>query len=130
SQVDLEGSAIGGYTRNVGVAADGSGVFVTWSRYRGGTDYDVRARHYPGGEIRVNTYTTGSQMNPAVAALPEGEVVAVWESSGQDGSGEGVFGQRLSYRLNGDVNGDGKVDVADVFYIINFLFAGGPAPLN
>jgi parallel beta-helix repeat protein len=28
----------------------------------------------------------------------------------------------------GDVNGDGVVDVADVFYLINFLFAGGPVP--
>jgi streptogramin lyase len=28
----------------------------------------------------------------------------------------------------GDVNGDGLVNVADVFYTINFLFAGGPEP--
>jgi hypothetical protein len=28
----------------------------------------------------------------------------------------------------GDANGDGTVDVADVFYVINFLFAGGPVP--
>jgi hypothetical protein len=28
----------------------------------------------------------------------------------------------------GDVNGDGSVTVVDVFYLINFLFAGGPAP--
>src|SRR5205807_1418021 len=28
----------------------------------------------------------------------------------------------------GDVNGDGVVNVADVFYLINFLFAGGPIP--
>jgi CSLREA domain-containing protein len=30
----------------------------------------------------------------------------------------------------GDVNGDGVVDVADVFYLINYLFAGGPIPLG
>jgi hypothetical protein len=29
----------------------------------------------------------------------------------------------------GDVNGDGQVNVADVFYLINYLFAGGPAPV-
>jgi hypothetical protein len=29
----------------------------------------------------------------------------------------------------GDVNGNGATDVADVFFLINFLFAGGPAPL-
>jgi hypothetical protein len=28
----------------------------------------------------------------------------------------------------GDANGDGVVDVADVFYVVNFLFAGGPVP--
>jgi CSLREA domain-containing protein len=30
----------------------------------------------------------------------------------------------------GDVNGDGVVNVADVFYLINYLFAGGPIPLG
>ncbi|HNX49782.1 MAG TPA: SUMF1/EgtB/PvdO family nonheme iron enzyme [Thermoanaerobaculaceae bacterium] len=29
----------------------------------------------------------------------------------------------------GDVNADGQVNVQDVFYLINFLFAGGPAPV-
>jgi CSLREA domain-containing protein len=28
----------------------------------------------------------------------------------------------------GDVNGDGTVDLSDVFFLINFLFAGGPLP--
>ena len=28
----------------------------------------------------------------------------------------------------GDANGDGSVTVADVFYLINFLFADGPVP--
>jgi len=30
----------------------------------------------------------------------------------------------------GDANGDGLVNVSDVFYLINFLFAGGAAPLG
>jgi hypothetical protein len=30
----------------------------------------------------------------------------------------------------GDANGDGVVNVTDVFYLINFLFAGGPIPLG
>ena len=29
----------------------------------------------------------------------------------------------------GDANGDGKVSVSDVIYLINYLFKGGPAPL-
>jgi CSLREA domain-containing protein len=32
------------------------------------------------------------------------------------------------FNANGDVNGDGARTVADVFYVINFLFAGGAAP--
>jgi hypothetical protein len=32
--------------------------------------------------------------------------------------------------LVGDVNGDSKVDVADVFYLINHLFAGGQGPVG
>jgi len=30
---------------------------------------------------------------------------------------------------NGDVNLDGRVDISDVVYLINFLFIGGPPPL-
>jgi pseudomonalisin len=30
---------------------------------------------------------------------------------------------------HGDVNGDGKVDVDDVFYLVNYLYSGGPALL-
>jgi hypothetical protein len=36
---------------------------------------------------------------------------------------------RACIGLAGDMNGDGVTDVADVFYTINFLFAGGPAPV-
>jgi virginiamycin B lyase len=54
-------------------------------------------------------------------------------TAGADGSiwfselaGKQLGRLRLSYP--GDVNGDGNVDVVDVFYLINFLFSGGPAP--
>jgi virginiamycin B lyase len=36
---------------------------------------------------------------------------------------------RVIPREQGDANGDGNVDIADVFWLINFLFAGGPAPV-
>jgi virginiamycin B lyase len=36
---------------------------------------------------------------------------------------------RLQLRPGGDVNGDGIVDVSDVFFLINYLFAGGPLPV-
>src|SRR5438094_391491 len=49
-----------------------------------------------GSEFRVNTYTTSYQGRPRVAADSTGNFVVVWQSSGQDGSGSGVFGQRYS----------------------------------
>src|SRR4051812_2477115 len=48
-----------------------------------------------GGEFQVNTYTTNSQVFPAVASDENGDFVAVWASDGQDGSGFGIFGQRF-----------------------------------
>jgi len=49
-----------------------------------------------GSEFRINTYTTGAQSRPAVAADPAGQFVVVWDSAGQDGSSLGVFGQRFA----------------------------------
>ena len=42
----------------------------------------------------VNTYTSNSQSESSVAALSDGGWVVTWQSSGQDGSGAGVYGQR------------------------------------
>jgi hypothetical protein len=42
----------------------------------------------------VNSYTTDDQARPSIAADAAGAFVVVWQSSGQDGSGWGVFGQR------------------------------------
>ncbi len=47
-----------------------------------------------GAEFQVNTFFTGPQYEPAIAAGPDGEYVVVWQSYGQDGSGFGIFGQR------------------------------------
>ena len=30
--------------------------------------------------------------------------------------------------VHGDANRDGSVDISDVVYIVNYIFAGGPAP--
>ena len=44
----------------------------------------------------VNSYQAGVQSNAAVAALSGGELLVVWASGGQDGSGEGIYGQRFN----------------------------------
>jgi hypothetical protein len=48
-----------------------------------------------GTEFQINTYTTDNQTDPKVAMQPRGNFVVVWQSYGQDGSGEGIFAQRL-----------------------------------
>jgi hypothetical protein len=52
-----------------------------------------------GAEFQVNTYTTGSQVNPSVAPDGAGGFVVVWHgtgSSGTDTSDESIHGQRYT----------------------------------
>ncbi|HVT87869.1 MAG TPA: dockerin type I domain-containing protein [Tepidisphaeraceae bacterium] len=48
-----------------------------------------------GAEFHVNTYTTGDQNQVSVAMDSSGAFVIVWASNGQDGDGEGIYGQRF-----------------------------------
>jgi hypothetical protein len=48
-----------------------------------------------GEEFSVNAYTTGPQNRPAVAALPGGGFVVVWQDGYRDGLDVGIFGQRF-----------------------------------
>jgi hypothetical protein len=85
----------------VAVDDDGDAV-VVWAGVSKGYGSDVYAQRYDssgqkvGGEVLVNTYTTGDQSNPAVAIDADGNYVVVWTSSGQDGDGLGVYGQRFN----------------------------------
>ena len=84
------------------VAADPSGNFVVvWqSDLQDGSGFGIFGQRYLSGgaplgpEFRVNTFTTGAQRKPSVAADTAGNFVVVWQSADQDGSGYGVFGQR------------------------------------
>ena len=51
-----------------------------------------------GPEFNVNTYTTGTQRNPHVAAGPEGDFTVVWESFGNEGdpNSEAVVAQHFA----------------------------------
>ncbi len=91
------------------VAADADGDFVVvWRSVNpSGPDQDgsssgVFGQRYSsaglaqGSEFQVNTYTTLDQTNAAVAADADGDFVVVWQSRGQDGGYDGIFGQRYS----------------------------------
>ena len=95
---------------NPTVAMDSVGDFIiTWqSKGQDGSGWGIYARVYTllgvgGPEFRVNTTTTGDQTAPSVAMNGGGGFVIAWTSSGQDGSGLGVYAQQ--YNMAGLVMG-------------------------
>jgi hypothetical protein len=90
-----------GLQNGADVASDANGNFVVvWhSTDQDGSDGGIFGQRYDnegvpqGGEFRVNSYTTGSQAGATVAVDPNGNFVVTWQSSAQDGSAYGVFGQ-------------------------------------
>ncbi len=98
----------------VAMLQNGGAVFVWQGGPRGFQDVFARfitpGGTFATGDIRVNTYTNDNQFNPVVTALADGSVMVVWASMEQDGSMQGIFGQRLSpdgeklgeeFRVNG-----------------------------
>ncbi len=88
----------------------GGGFVVTWqSAGQDGSGYGVYGQRYSasgvisGGEFPINTFTANAQAAPAVARLIDGGFVVTWHSAGQDGSGNGVYGQR--YSASGVISG-------------------------
>ncbi len=90
--------------RNPAVASDANGHFVVvWmSNGQDGSLFGVFGQRFDasgipqGSEFQVNSYTTGNQYRPAAASDASGNFIVVWVSSGQDGSADGVFGQRFA----------------------------------
>jgi hypothetical protein len=83
------------------------GFVVVWtSDGQDGSDYGVYGQRFDsngnkvGYEFRVNTWTTDFQGVPSITSLSNGGFVVVWTSDGQDGSGDGVYGQRFDSNGN------------------------------
>jgi hypothetical protein len=98
-----------GRPQDPAVAMDAAGIFVVvWpSTFDYGEFSEegsgIQARRYDasgnpqGGQFQVNTYTTGVQDRPQVAASAAGDFIVVWESGGSAGSdtnGPSIQGQR------------------------------------
>jgi hypothetical protein len=85
------------------VASDVNGNFVVaWSSYvQDGSSYGVFGQRFNasgapvGAEFRVNTFTGNNQGFPSAVSDARGNFLVAWESLGQDGSGQGSFGQRF-----------------------------------
>ena len=85
--------------------ADG-GYVVTWMSYgQDGSGWGVYSQRYDSGgaavgsETQVNSSTVSDQDQPTITAMTDGGYVVAWMSSGQDGSGTGIYAQR--YDSNG-----------------------------
>ena len=90
---------------NPAVACSAAGAFVVvWDGgLQDGDSYGIFAQRVDsdgvkaGTEFRVNSYSTGTQQLPTVAATDGGDFVVAWESyDDQDGDGYGIFGRRYS----------------------------------
>jgi Dockerin type I domain len=86
-----------------------------------GSGDDIFAQRYTaagatsGGQFLVNTGITSHQRFPSAALDADGDLVVVWQSSGQDGSGYGVYARRYAaagaargeeFRVNATTSGN------------------------
>ena len=99
---------------SVAVLKDGGWV-VTWDHPNENGTYGIVQQRYAssgariGSETRVNSYDTSRQQYPETTALADGGWLVTWSSSGQDGSGWGIYQQR--YNADGiRVDGERQVN--------------------
>lgn len=111
-----------GAQQDPAVDSSGSGDFVVaWTSPQDGSGDGVFAQRFAssgapvGPEFQVNTFTTGTQYQPAVATDLSGNFVVVWSSLGQEGAGAEVYARRFSssgvplgpeFRVNTFTTGD------------------------
>jgi hypothetical protein len=97
-----------GFQGSERAAASANGTFVVvWSGPTGqdGSSSGIFGQRFDsigsplGTEFQVNTYTSGPQTRPDVTINATGEFVVIWQSSGEDGGGYGIFAR--SYKPDG-----------------------------
>jgi hypothetical protein len=88
------------YRPSVAMAPDGR-FMVVWETFgQDGDNWGVAGRRFDasgvaqGADFLVNTYTTGGNRFPAVAADAGGSFVVTWTSPNEDGNALGVLGRR------------------------------------
>jgi hypothetical protein len=118
-----------GYAVNA-IAVDGSGnVYVTGASI--GYDY-VTIKYSPDGDTtwvrRYNGPGNHEDHAEAIAVDGSGNVYVTGRSRGIGTDYDYTTIKYVQF-LCGDVNKDGAVSSADVVYLINYLFIGGPAPV-
>jgi hypothetical protein len=97
---------------------EGVGAVVWEAGERGATDIFLRLVDSQGNPVggiqRVNTYVEGVQKDPAIVRNTKDQIMVLWSSEGQDGDGEGIYGQNFDllgrpaggpYRVNQTTRG-------------------------
>ncbi|MCU0431637.1 MAG: T9SS type A sorting domain-containing protein [Cytophagaceae bacterium] len=89
--------------KNSSISMDSDGDFVvTWEGYEELYNYGIYGRRYnasgaaQGAEFKINTFSIGYQITPAIAMDSDGDFVVTWASGEQDGSRYSVHAQRYS----------------------------------
>ncbi len=110
-----------GNTALIGGPYDNSNAGATWVFTRSGGVWTQQ------GAKLVGPGAAGSaQQGTGVAISSDANTVIT--GGAQDNSQTGAAWVFTRLCAHGDVNGDGVLNVNDIFYLINFLFAGGAAP--
>ena len=110
------------YTDNTDVSGDGQADdIVSIPRPKSGP-YLVRIFPEPGA-APDDQYTLTIRINGNQVIIPEGHQDATVSSL------PAVFVWNSASTLCGDVNADSRFTAADIIYLVNFVFKGGPAPV-
>jgi len=115
------------------MALDDSGnVYVTGTSRGDGTGNDYATiKYYPNGDVawvtRYDGPENGVDIPNALALNDSGNVYVTGGSYGVTPDYATIKYVQYPF-LRGDANGDGVINSADVVYLINYLFKGGPAP--
>lgn len=94
---------------DVAALADGSYVVVWQDSMGDAASWAIKGKllppdgSLPEDEFLVNTYQYSAQSAPSITTLTGGGFVVVWQSDGEDGALNGVFGQR--FKANGSKQG-------------------------
>jgi CSLREA domain-containing protein len=108
------------------VISDSSGAAAASGDLKS-TDPMLGPLSYNGGPIPTFGTKVGS---PAIGHVPQSAHVRTRDGRGIPRHAVNADTGALEHVPSGDADGNGTLDVADVFYLINYLFAGGPPPVN
>ncbi len=101
---------------SVSLDMDGDFVVVWHSFYGDGSDslsYSIRGQRFTsdgsfvGGELQINTYTTGPQKHPVVSVDSDGDFVVVWHSYGSGGTDNLEYSIQRAEKTNVPIFVDG-----------------------